>query len=66
MKKTPNVKTLLRAGALLAVAVTGGNLAQAQTCTATWTGNAGDGNWNHARRRDNSSPCRSKKGDGSK
>ena len=48
MKKIHNVKTLLRAGALLAVAVTG-NLAQGQTCTATWTGNAGDGNWNNAR-----------------
>jgi len=45
MKKTHNVKTLLRAGALLAVAVTGGNLVQAQTCTATWTGDAGNGAW---------------------
>jgi hypothetical protein len=45
MKKTHNVKALLRAGALLAVAVTGGNLAQAQTCSATWTGNAGNGLW---------------------
>jgi hypothetical protein len=49
MKKTDNVKRLLRAGALLAIVVTGGNLAQAQTCTATWTGNAGDGNWSNAR-----------------
>jgi hypothetical protein len=48
MRKTHNVKTLLRAGALLAVAVTGGNLAQAQTCTATWTGNAGNGSWSTA------------------
>ena len=48
MKKTHNVKTVLRAGALLAVAVTGGNLAQAQTCSATWTGNAGDGKWSTA------------------
>ena len=47
MKGTRNVKTLLCAGALLAVAITGGNLAQAQTCTATWTGNANDGNWNN-------------------
>ena len=45
MKKTHNVKTLLRAGALLAVAVTGGNLAQAQTCSVSWTGNAGNGSW---------------------
>ena len=49
MKKTHNVKTLLCAGALLAIAVTAGNLAQAQTCTATWTGNASDGNWSNAR-----------------
>jgi hypothetical protein len=48
MKKTHNLKTLLRAGALLAVAVSGCSLAQARTCTATWTGNAGDGNWNNA------------------
>jgi len=48
MKKTHNVKTLLRAGALLAVAVTGGNLAQAQRCSVTWTGNAGDGSWSTA------------------
>jgi len=48
MKKTHNVKTLLHAGALLAVAVTGGNLAQAQTCSATWTGNAGNGSWSTA------------------
>lgn len=48
MKKTRNVKTLLCAVALLAAAVSGGNLAQAQTCTATWTGNAGDGKWTDA------------------
>src|SRR5580704_17097660 len=48
VKKTHNVKTLLRAGALLAVAVTGGNLAQAQTCSVTWTGNAGNGSWSTA------------------
>jgi hypothetical protein len=39
MKKTRNVKTLLRIGALLAVAVTWANVAQAQTCSITWTGN---------------------------
>jgi hypothetical protein len=48
MKKTLNLKTLLRAGALLAVAVSWGNLAQAQSCSATWTGNAGDGLWSTA------------------
>jgi fibronectin-binding autotransporter adhesin len=48
MKKTHSVKTLLRAGALLAVAVTGGNLAQAQTCSVSWTGNAGNGLWSTA------------------
>ncbi|HTD54162.1 MAG TPA: hypothetical protein VK670_02185 [Silvibacterium sp.] len=45
MKKTYNVKTLLCAGVLLALAVTWCNLAQAQSCTATWTGNANDGVW---------------------
>jgi hypothetical protein len=49
MKKTHTVKTtLLAAGALLAIAVTGGNLAQAQTCSATWTGNEGNGSWSTA------------------
>ena len=48
MKKTHSVKTLLRASALLAVAVTGGNLAQGQACSATWTGNAGNGSWSTA------------------
>ena len=38
MKKT-HLKTLLRIGALLAVAVTGANVAQAQGCSITWTGN---------------------------
>jgi hypothetical protein len=50
MKKTHNVKTFLRAGALLALAAIAG-LAQAQTspiCTVTWTGNAGDGSWSTA------------------
>src|SRR5260370_13042092 len=48
MKKTHNVKTLLRAGALLAVAVTGGNLAQAQRCSVRWAGKAGNGSWSTA------------------
>jgi len=48
MKTTHNVNTLLGIGALLAVAATGGNLAQAQTCSTTWTGNAGDGLWTTA------------------
>jgi hypothetical protein len=51
--KTHKAKVFLRAVALqavsgLAFAATVGNLAQAQTCTATWTGNANDGNWNNA------------------
>jgi hypothetical protein len=41
-------KTFLRAIALLAVAVIGRNLAQAQTCSATWSGNAGNGSWSTA------------------
>ena len=40
--KTPKA-TFLRAGALLAVAVTGGNLAQTQACSVSWTGNADNG-----------------------
>ena len=40
-----NTKMFLRAALLLAVAVTGGNFSQAQTCSATWTGNAGNGSW---------------------
>jgi hypothetical protein len=47
MKTTHNITTLLRAGALLATAITWGSLAQAQTCTATWTGNANDGLWSN-------------------
>ena len=35
-----NTKMFLRAALLLVFAVIAGNLAQAQTCTATWTGNA--------------------------
>ena len=41
--KTHRARTFLRASGLLAVVVIGGNLAQAQTCTATWTGNARNG-----------------------
>ena len=37
--KTRKARTFLRVVAVLAVAVTGGNLAQAQTCSITWTGN---------------------------
>ena len=43
--KTHRARTFLRAGALLAVVVIEGNLAQAQTCTATWTGTARNGSW---------------------
>ena len=46
--KTLKARTFLIAGLLLAVAGTGGNVAQAQSCTATWTGNAGDGMWSTA------------------
>jgi hypothetical protein len=53
MKKILNVKALLGAGALLATALTGGNRAQAQTCSSTWTGIAGNGSWSTA---DNWSP----------
>jgi hypothetical protein len=44
--KTHKARTFLRAGALLAVVVTGGNLAQA--CSVEWTGNAGNGAWSTA------------------
>jgi len=43
-----NTKMFLRAALLLAVVVIGGNLAQAQTCSATWTGNARNGSWSTA------------------
>ena len=43
--KTHKARTFLRAGALLAVVVTGGNLAQAQSCNVQWTGNAGTDVW---------------------
>ena len=46
--KTRKARTFLRVVAVLAVAVTGGNLAQAQTCSVTWTANAGDGLWSTA------------------
>jgi len=46
--KTHKARTFLRAGVLLAVAVIGGNLAQAQTCSVTWTGNARNGSWSTA------------------
>ena len=43
-----DTKMFLRAALLLAVAVTGSNLAQAQNCSVDWTGNAGDGQWSTA------------------
>ena len=46
--KTSNGKTFLRAAVLLAVAVTWASLAQAQTCSVTWTDKAGDGMWSTA------------------
>ena len=46
--KTHKARMLLRVVAALAVAVAGDNLAQAQTCSVTWTGNAGDGLWSTA------------------
>jgi hypothetical protein len=46
--KTHEVRTFLRAVAVLAVAVTGASLAQAQSCNVEWTGNAGDGQWSTA------------------
>jgi hypothetical protein len=50
--KMHNTKMFLRAALLLAFAVTGGNLAQAQksspSCSVTWTGNAGNGEWSTA------------------
>ena len=42
-------KHFLRAAALVAAIIYGGNiLSHAQSCSATWTGNAGDGNWSNA------------------
>ena len=46
--KTDNAKRFLSAALLLAVAVTGGNLAQAQSCNVEWTGNAGTDVWGTA------------------
>ncbi len=46
--KTHRARMFLRASGLLAVVLIGGNLAQAQTCTATWTGNARNGSWSTA------------------
>ena len=42
-------KQFLRTAALLAAIIYGGNiLAQAQSCSVTWTGNAGNGSWSTA------------------
>ena len=46
--KTYGVGTFLRVVAVLAVAVTGGKLAQAQSCNVDWTGNAGTDVWGTA------------------
>ena len=46
--KTHKVRMLLRVVAVLAFAVTGGKLAQAQSCNVSWTGNAGDALWSTA------------------
>jgi hypothetical protein len=46
--KTHKARTFLGTGILLAVAVIAGNLAQAQTCSVTWTGNARNGSWSTA------------------
>ena len=46
--KTHKARTFLRAVAVLAVAVTGGNLAQAQSCNVDWTGNTGTDAWSTA------------------
>jgi hypothetical protein len=46
--KTHKARAFLRVVALLAVAVTGGTVAQAQSCNVEWTGNAGDGLWSTA------------------
>ena len=46
--KTQKTGTFLRLVAVLAVAVTGGNLARAQSCNVEWTGNAGDSQWSTA------------------
>src|ERR1700747_595416 len=46
--KTHKARAFLRAVAVLAVAVTGSSLAQAQSCNVEWTGNVGDGQWSTA------------------
>jgi hypothetical protein len=46
--KTHKVRMLLRVVAVLAFAVTGGKLAQAQSCNVSWTGKAGDALWSTA------------------
>jgi hypothetical protein len=46
--KTHNTRLFLRIVAVLAFAVTGQDLAQAQNCNVEWTGNAGDGQWSTA------------------
>ena len=46
--KTHNAKRFLIAGVLLAVAVTAGNVAQAQSCNVEWTNKAGDNSWSTA------------------
>ena len=40
-----DTKMFMRAALLLSFAVSGGNLAQAQSCSVEWTGNAGNGSW---------------------
>jgi len=46
--KTHKARTFLRVVAVLAVVVTGGDLAQAQSCNVEWTGNAGTDVWGTA------------------
>ena len=46
--KTHKTTTFLRAIAVLALAVTGSHLAQAQSCNVEWTGNAGTAVWGTA------------------
>jgi hypothetical protein len=46
--KTHKARTFLRLVAVLAVAVTVGELARAQSCNVEWTRNAGDGQWSTA------------------
>ena len=46
--ETHKVKTFLRAAVLLAIALTGASLAQAQSCNVSWTNKTGDGLWSTA------------------